>query len=86
MDAAEQVPHEFHQDVAVPFMTQPCWEPDTLFLIFEEDFRFEPENEDREPSFIKGSVLQEVVGAPPPTGSGDGTPITRGTSGSTTGS
>ena len=28
------------QDVAVHFMTDSRWEPDTLFLVFEEDFRF----------------------------------------------
>ena len=30
------------QDVALPWMTDPRWEADTLFLVFEEDFRFEP--------------------------------------------
>jgi len=31
-----------HKDVALPWMTDARWEPGTLFLIFEEDFRFEP--------------------------------------------
>ena len=37
-----------HQDVALPWMTDPRWEPDTLFLVFEEDFRFGP-GHDMEP-------------------------------------
>ena len=51
-----------NKDVAVPFMRNICWEDDTLFLIFEEDFRFEPENEDVEPSFVPASQFQEVPG------------------------
>ena len=39
------------------------WEPDTLFLVFEEDFRFSPHDEP-EPVVIKASGLQEVVGEP----------------------
>ena len=31
------------QDVALPLMMDPRFEEDTLFLVFEEDFRFEPE-------------------------------------------
>lgn len=31
------------QDIACPLMLDPRWEPDTLFLVFEEDFRFRPE-------------------------------------------
>ena len=49
------------QDVAVPFMLNVCWEEDTLFMIFEEDFRFEPEGEDVEPVFVSASTFQEVV-------------------------
>ena len=30
-----------HKDVALPWMTDACWVADTLFLVFEEDFRFE---------------------------------------------
>ncbi len=28
------------QDVGIPLMHDPCWEADTLFLVFEEDFRY----------------------------------------------
>ena len=31
------------EDVAVHFMTDERWEKDTLFIVFEEDFRFEPD-------------------------------------------
>ena len=48
----------------MPFMLGPQWEEDTLFCIFEEDFRFEPESLDEEPRCIRGSALQEVVGVP----------------------
>ena len=34
-----QVPRK---DVALPWMNDPRWEVDTLFLVFEEDFRFTP--------------------------------------------
>lgn len=37
------------------------WEPDTLFLVFEEDYRF-AENDDPEPVVVKARGLQEVVG------------------------
>ena len=46
----------------MPFMQNLCWEEDTLFMIFEEDFRFEPEEEDmesavcRQASFRKSSA------------------------------
>ena len=53
-----------HQDVAVPFMLNVCWEEDTLFMIFEEDFRFEPEQEDVEPIFVPASEFQEVLNNP----------------------
>ena len=43
-------------------MVNTCWEDDTLFMIFEEDFRFEPENEDSEPQFVTQQSFQEVVG------------------------
>ena len=52
------------QDVAVPFMTNLCWEDDTMFMVFEEDFRFEPENEDDEPQMVPAAAFQEVVGVP----------------------
>ena len=42
-------------------MLNVCWEEDTLFMIFEEDFRFEPEGEDVEPVFVSASTFQEVV-------------------------
>ena len=42
-------------------MRDPRWEPDTLFMVFEEDFRFTGEA-DAEPEVIKASKLQEVVG------------------------
>ena len=54
-----------HQDVAVPFMQNLCWEEDTLFMIFEEDFRFEPEEEDMESTVVSTSEFQEVVGQYP---------------------
>ena len=51
------------QDVALPLMRDPRWEPDTLFLVFEEDFRFEEHEEGvGEPTFMKAKGLQEVVG------------------------
>ena len=40
------------------------WERDTLFLVFEEDFRF-TEHEDPEPVMVKAGRLQEVVGEMP---------------------
>ena len=64
------------KDVAVPLMRLPCWEKDTLFLVFEEDFRFEPEGEDSEPVFTKAATLQEVVGQPPVVGDGEPTMLT----------
>ena len=36
------------KDVALPWITDPRWEADTLFLVFEEDFRFTP-GHDMEP-------------------------------------
>ena len=56
----------FGQDVAVPLMRDPRWERDTLFLVFEEDYRFTPD--DVEPNVMKASQLQEVVGESPPAG------------------
>jgi hypothetical protein len=50
-----------HQDNALPLMVNNMWEKDTLFLLFEEDFRFDPH--DMEPQVAhteKGLV--EVVG------------------------
>lgn len=52
------------KDVALPLMCDPRWEKDTLFLVFEEDFRFS-EDEFDEPEFIKAKTLQEVVGEEP---------------------
>ena len=49
------------KDIALPLMRDPRWEPDTLFMVFEEDFRFTGEA-DSEPEVIKASKLQEVVG------------------------
>ena len=43
-------------------MVSNVWEEDALFLVFEEDFRFEPEAADAEPAFIRGSCLQEIAG------------------------
>ena len=45
-------------------MLNVCWEEDTLFMIFEEDFRFEPEEEDVEPICVPASELQEVLNQP----------------------
>ena len=55
----------FIQDVGLPLMRDERWEPDTLFMVFEEDYRF-AEFDDPEPVMIKGSALQEVVGEMPP--------------------
>ena len=53
------------QDVALPLMCDKRWEEDTLFLVFEEDFRF-TNDDDSEPVFIKARQLQEVVGEEAP--------------------
>jgi len=45
-------------------MLNVCWEEDTLFMTFEEDFRFEPEQEDVEPIFVPASEFQEVLNNP----------------------
>ena len=51
------------QEVALPWMQDPRWEPDTLFLVFEEDIRFEEHEAGAgEPTFLKAKGLQEVVG------------------------
>ena len=47
--------------MALPLMADTRWEPDTIFLIFEEDFRF-ARNDDPEPQLVKARGLQEVVG------------------------
>lgn len=41
-------------------MRDPRWESDTLFLIFEEDFRF-TEHDEGETVFVKPKEFQEVV-------------------------
>ena len=48
------------QDVAIPFMLSPSWEKDTLFLIFEEDFRFEREAPELIPDIISVGQLREA--------------------------
>ena len=53
------------QDIALPLTRDERWETDTLFMVFEEDYRF-AEFDDPEPVMIKGSTLQEVVGEMPP--------------------
>jgi len=45
-------------------MLNVCWEEDTLFMIFEEDFRFEPESDDVEPVFVTASTFQEIMATP----------------------
>ena len=51
------------QDVAFLLMRKTQWEPDTLFLVFEEDIRFEEHEAGAgEPTFLKAKGLQEVVG------------------------
>ena len=51
------------EDVALPLMRDPRWEPDTLFLVFEEDFRFEEHEDDiGERTFAKANDLQEWGG------------------------
>ena len=40
------------------------WETDTLFMVFEEDYRF-AEFDDPEPVMLKGSTVQEVMGEMP---------------------
>ena len=67
----------------MPFMCLKCWELDTLFLVFEEDYRFEPEDEDTEPQFVKASGLQEVVGVPGVEGVGPSTPMSSSLAGAT---
>jgi len=62
------------QDVAVPFMNLDCWEHDTLFLVFEEDYMFEYVEDEQE--FIKGGALQEVVGVPAAQLPAEATPMT----------
>ena len=42
-------------------MLNVCCEEDTLCMIFEEDFRFKPEEEDVEPFFVTASTFQPVV-------------------------
>ena len=44
-------------------MREPRWERDTLFLVFEEDYRFTEDN--LRPAVMKASGLQEVVGDTP---------------------
>ena len=51
------------QDVGIPLMRDPRWEPDTLFMVFEEDFRFTPH--DAEPNVMKASGLQEMFNEQP---------------------
>ena len=50
-----------YEDIALPLISDGRWEPDTIFLIFEEDFRF-TESEGSAPVFVKVKGLQEVVG------------------------
>ena len=52
-----------YKDVALPLISDKRWEPDTLFLIFEEDFRF-TESDTSAPVLVKKTKLQEVVGSP----------------------
>ena len=49
------------QDICLPLINDERWEPDTLFLVFEEDFRFAADD-DPEPQLMKAGRLQEVVG------------------------
>ena len=58
------LPCVFIQDIALPLLRDERWERDTLFLVFEEDFRF-TEHEDPEPVTVKAGSLQEVVGEMP---------------------
>ena len=51
------------QDVGIPLMRDPRWEPDTLFMVFEEDFRFTLH--DAEPNVMKASGLQEMFNEQP---------------------
>ena len=55
-------------------MNLDCWEHDTLFMVFEEDYRFEYSEDEQE--FIKGAALQEVVGVPAAQLPAEGTPVT----------
>ena len=65
------------KDVAIPLMQDPRWERDTLFMVFEEDFRFTPH--DAEPSVMKASGLQEVVNEDPAaTAGGERVPLASG--------
>ena len=49
------------QDICLPLINDERWEPDTLFLVFEEDFRFAADD-DPETQLMKAGRLQEVVG------------------------
>ena len=65
------------KDVAIPLMQDPRWERDTLFMVFEEDFRFTPH--DAEPSVMKASGLQEVLNEDPAaTAGGERVPLASG--------
>ena len=44
MENPLKCPNTHNQDVAVHFMSDSRWENDTLFLVFEEDFRFEEDS------------------------------------------
>ena len=52
----------------MPLMQDPRFEVDTLFLVFEEDMRFEPENPvDLPPAHVAMTEIREVraEGEPP---------------------
>ena len=61
----------------MPFMQMSCWEQDTLFIIFEEDFRFEREEADAPRTTIPVADLKTVE--PAATDSESGKPERRST-------
>ena len=53
----------FLQDVALPFIRDDRFEKDTLFLVFENDFRFHPDDH-MPPRLLTLDDLREVGAAP----------------------
>ena len=52
-----------NQDVALPFIASDRFESDTLFLVFENDFRFR-ENDQEEPPLRTAAALRSAGDAP----------------------
>ena len=54
--------HASSQDFALPLMRDPRFEEDTLFLVFEEDMRFEDDADDVESPCAVRQGLESVSG------------------------